>query len=261
MGSNITAIIQARCGSTRLPGKVLLDLEGKTVLEHVIERVKASKLIKDVVVATTIRKDDLRIVKLCANLGISVYCGSEDDVLDRYYQTARLFKADHIVRITSDCPMIDPMIVDDVVSLHLHEKADFTSNTINVTYPNGLDAEVFTFISLKKAWKNAYLASEREHVTPYMWKNPAFKRVNLECKENLSQKRWTLDNPEDYNFIMIIYKNIYNKNPLFGMKEILEFISQNPEIEKMNQHITRNEGYLKSLKEDKILKLDYIEEH
>ena len=126
----IIAIIQARLGSTRLPGKVLLDLEGKTVLEHVIRRVKSSKLVTDVIVATTINKADLKIVKLCANLGINVYCGSEDDVLDRYYQTARLFKADHIVRITSDCPLIDPLLIDEVITLHMQENADYTSNTI-----------------------------------------------------------------------------------------------------------------------------------
>lgn len=257
----IIAIIQARLGSTRLPGKVLLDLEGRTVLEHVIRRVKSSKLVNDVIVATTINKDDLEIVKLCSNLGISVYCGSEDDVLDRYYQTARLFKADHIVRITSDCPLIDPMLIDEVITLHVGEKADYTSNTIKETYPDGEDIEVFTFAALKEAWKKANLSSEREHVTPFIRKNPAFKQVNLESNRDLSHKRWTLDNPEDYEFITSIYKNIYTKNPDFGMMEILKFIDKHPEIEKINHHINRNEGYLKSLKEDKTLNFEYIEEH
>ena len=142
---NIIAIIQARIGSTRLPRKVLMELEGKTVLERVVERVKYSKLIKDVVVATTILKDDLEIVKLCSNIGISVYCGSEENVLDRYYQTARLFKAEHIVRITSDCPLIDPKIIDEVINLHQRKKSDYTSNTIKKTYPDGQDVEIFTF--------------------------------------------------------------------------------------------------------------------
>jgi spore coat polysaccharide biosynthesis protein SpsF (cytidylyltransferase family) len=257
----IIAIIQARLGSTRLPGKVLLDLEGRTVLEHVIRRVKSSKLVTDVIVATTINKDDLEIVKLCANLGISVYCGSEDDVLDRYYQTARLFKADHIVRITSDCPLIDPMVIDEVITLHVREKADYTSNTLKETYPDGEDIEVFTFAALKEAWKKANLSSEREHVTPFIRKNHAFKLVNLEYNKDLSHKRWTLDNPEDFEFIKSIYKNICNKSPNFGMMEILEFIDKNPDIEKINQNINRNEGYLKSLKEDKTLNLKYIDEH
>jgi len=257
----IIAIIQARLGSTRLPGKVLLDLEGRTVLEHVIRRVKSSKLVNDVIVATTINKDDLEIVKLCANLGINVYCGSEDDVLDRYYQTARLFRADHIVRITSDCPLIDHMLIDEVINLHLRKKADYTSNTIKETYPDGMDIEVFTFAALKEAWKKANLSSEREHVTPFIRKNPAFKQVNLEYDRDLSHKRWTLDNPEDYEFIRLIYKNIYTKNHDFGMMKILEFIDKNPDIEKINQNINRNEGYLKSLKEDKTLNLEHIKEH
>jgi len=256
----IIAIIQARLGSTRLPGKVLLNLEGRTVLEHVIGRVRSSKLVNDVIVATTINKEDLEIVKLCASLGISVYCGSVDDVLDRYYQTARLFKTDHIVRITSDCPMIDPKIIDEVVKLHLSEKADYTSNTLKETFPDGQDTEIFTFNALKEAWNNANLASEREHVTPYIRKNPSFKHVNLEYNEDLSQKRWTLDNPEDYEFIKIIYENLYTKNPFFGMKEILKFTNENPEIEKINNSINRNEGYLKSLKEEKILSLEDIKE-
>lgn len=257
----IIAIIQARLGSTRLPGKVLLDIEGRTVLEHVIRRVKSSKLVTDVIVATTINKDDLKIVKLCANLGISVYCGSEDDVLDRYYQTARLFGADHIVRITSDCPLIDHMLIDEVITLHVQEKADYTSNTLKETYPDGEDIEVFTFAALKEAWKKANLSSEREHVTPYIRKNPAFKLANLEYKKDLSHKRWTLDNPEDYDFIKSIYKNIYIKNPDFGMEEILKFIDKNPVVEKINQHINRNEGYLKSLKEETTLNLEDIKEY
>jgi len=257
----IIALIQARRGSTRLPGKVLLDLEGKTVLEHVIDRVSASRFINDVIIATTVRKEDLNIVKLCADLGISVYCGSVDDVLDRYYETARLFGADHIVRITSDCPMIDPSVIDDVIGLHLRENADYTTNTLKETYPDGQDVEIFTFGSLKNSWKNAKLASEREHVTPYIRKSPEYKLVNMECRKNLSNKRWTLDNSEDYEFIKIIFENLYGRNPLFGMEEILKFIDEKPEIERINENIVRNEGYKKSLREDRLLNLDNIQEN
>lgn len=258
---SVIAIVQARIGSTRLPGKVLLNLEDKTVLEHVVRRVKSSEYVDDVVVATTISKDDLRIVELCARLGISVYCGSENDVLDRYYQAAKLFRAENIVRITSDCPVIDSKIIDEVISLHLKNNADYTSNTLNETYPDGEDVEVFTFASLKKAWKNAKLASEREHVTPYIRNNPdIFKHASLEYKEDLSQKRWTLDNVEDLEFLRLVYKYLYSKNSLFGMDDILALISEKPEIEKINQHIIRNEGYLKSLREDETLDVDDIEE-
>ena len=258
---NTVAIIQARISSTRLPGKVLKKIEGKTVLEHVINRTKAAKNISDVVVATTVKKEDIKIVQLCANLGISVFCGSEDDVLDRYYQAARLFKADHIVRITSDCPLIDPQVIDKVIELYFQKKADYASNTMIETYPDGLDTEVFPFKALKRAWENAKLSSEREHVTSYIRNNPnIFKIVNLKCNIDLKDKRWTIDEPEDLKFIKIIYKNLYHKNALFGMKAILNFLKKCPEIEELNKNIIRNEGYLKSLKEDKIINLDHKEE-
>jgi len=128
------------------------------------------------------------------------------------------------------------------------------------TYPDGQDVEIFTFGSLKNAWKNAKLASEREHVTPYITKNPSFKHVNLECRKDMSNKRWTLDNSEDYKFIQIIFESLYDKNPLFSMEEILNFIHEKPEIERINQDIVRNEGYKKSLREDRLLKLNDIQE-
>lgn len=252
----VIAVIQARISSTRLPGKVLKKIEGKTILEHVINRVKAAKNLDDVIVATTVKKEDLEIVKLCAKLGISVFCGSENDVLDRYYQTARLFKADHIIRITSDCPLIDPQVTDEVIELYFQKKADYATNTIPETFPDGLDTEVFSFKTLKRSWENAKLSSEREHVTPYIRNNSnIFKLVNLKSNINLSNKRWTIDEPEDFEFIKIIYKNLYPKDSLFGMEATLNYLRKNPEVEKINKNIIRNEGYLKSLKEDRILNL------
>ena len=257
---SIIAIIQARVGSTRLSGKVLKKIEGKTILEHVINRVKAAKSLDDVIVATTVKKEDLEIVKLCANLGISIFCGSEDDVLDRYYQSARLFKADHIVRITSDCPLIDFKIIDDVTNLYFKEKVDYVSNTILETFPDGEDVEVFGFKVLKMVWENAKMSSEREHVTPYIKNNPKiFRIVNFKYETNLADKRWTIDESEDFEFIKIIYKNLYPKDPLFGMDKILYFLKKHPDVERINKNIIRNEGYLKSLREDKILNLDYEE--
>ena len=258
---DMLAIIQARTRATRLPDKVLFDLEGKAVLEHVINRAKASKYITDVFVGTTIKKADLKIVKLCAELDVSVFCGSEDDVLDRYYQTARLVRPKHVVRITADCPVIDPMVVDKVIELHIKENADYTSNTFGETYPDGQDVEVFTFEALKESWKNATLASEREHVAPYMRNNPEkFRQASLNYKNNLSNKRWTLDNKEDYELLKIIFKNFYHQNPLFGMNDILDFLGKNPDVERINMHIMRNDGYAKSLREDRMLNLENVEE-
>lgn len=254
------AIIQARMGATRLPGKVLLDLEGTTVLEHVINRVKASKLVDLVVVATTVDKKDLKIAALCAELGVSVYCGSEADVLDRYYQAAKLFKAENVVRITADCPVMDPQVIDEVLALHLRTKADYTSNTLKETYPDGQDVEVFTFEALKYAWKHARLASEREHVTPFVRKHSElFTYATLEYKEDLSNKRWTLDNAEDFEFLKQVYKHLYLKNNLFGMDDLLALVKEKPDIEMINQHIVRNAGFKKSLKEDKLLEIDDTE--
>ena len=258
---DMIAIIQARTESTRLPDKVLLDLEGKPVLEHVINRAQASNYITNVFVATTIKKADLKIVKLCAERQVNVFCGSEDDVLDRYYQVARLVRPKHVVRITADCPVIDPMIVDKVIELHIKENADYTSNTFGETYPDGQDVEVFTFEALKESWKNARLASEREHVAPYMRNHTEiFRHASLNYKENLSIKRWTIDNKEDYEFLKIVFKNLYHHNPLFGMNDILDFLGKNPEIERINMPIMRNEGYAKSLREDRMLNLENVEE-
>ena len=248
----IIAIIQARVGSTRLPNKVLLDLEGKTVLEHVINRVSKGKLVGETVVATTVLEEDLKIVKLCSGKGVRAYCGSENDVLDRFYQAARLFGAGHVVRVTADCPLIDHEIIDDVLSLHLKKKSDYTSNIIKETFPDGEDVEVFTFEALKEAWESAELSSQREHVTPYIRNNPGiFKLANFSSPKDLSDKRWTLDEEEDYEFIRKIYGALYKKSKFFGMKEILGFLRSHPEYEKINSRMTRNEGYSKSLKNDK----------
>lgn len=254
----IIAIIQARVGATRLPNKVLLDLEGKTVLERVVERARSSRLIEDAVVATTVKKEDLKIVNLCSSKGIRVYAGSEGDVLDRYFQAARLLGAGHIIRITADCPLIDSKVIDRGIGLHLSRKADFTCNTIKPTFPDGEDVEIFTFEAITAAWKNAKLSSEREHVTPYIKKHPeVFKLINFEHTEDLSLKRWTLDEKSDYRFIKLIYNKLYRKSKIFGMDSVFKLLKQHPEYEKINQKIVRNEGYLKSLKEDKVLNLGY----
>lgn len=252
----ISAIIQARTGSQRLPGKVLMKLSGKPVLGHVVSRVKKAKTVQKVIVATTVLKEDLKIVELVCRWGVGVYCGSENDVLDRYYQAARLFELDHIVRITADCPMIDPDIIDQVVKFYFKNKADYASNALVPTFPDGLDIEVFSFKALEESWRKACWRSEREHVTNYITrrKRKSFKLASYEYKTDLGGKRWTLDNPEDWKFIKVIFKHLYYRNPYFGFKEVLHLLKQHPELESMNSHIIRNEGYLKSIREDERIK-------
>jgi spore coat polysaccharide biosynthesis protein SpsF (cytidylyltransferase family) len=248
------AIIQARLGSTRLPRKVFIKLEGKTVLEHVVARVKASRLVDEVIVATTNLPRDNEIVELCVLLGVRVYAGSENDVLDRYYQAAKPFNSGNtdIVRITADCPLIDPAVIDKVIELHLKAGADYTTNTLSETFPDGEDVEVFTFSALEKAWKCARLGSEREHVTPYIKNNRSgFKVSDFKNGADLSDLRWTLDEDRDAEFIKAVYQKLYNNNNLFGVDDILECLVKYPELKNLNKGIVRNAGYLKSLNADK----------
>jgi spore coat polysaccharide biosynthesis protein SpsF (cytidylyltransferase family) len=252
----IVAIIQARIGSTRLPAKVLKDLCGKPVLWHVVSRVKSSTAISDVMVATTVNPIDDAIAQFCQQNGVMCSRGSESDVLDRYFQAARAVRADHIVRITSDCPLIDPRVIDQTIHLHLRTQADYTSNTMIETYPDGEDVEVFTFASLQKAHTEAALLSEREHVTPYIKNHRTlFKLQDLAHIPDLSAKRWTLDDPEDYTFVKAVYDALYMNDPMFSMDDVLLYIAHHPEIERLNAHIQRNLGYKKSLEFDtKIIK-------
>lgn len=254
-------IIQARLGSTRLPNKVLLKIADKTILEYVIERVKKAGNIEEIIVATTVREEDLQIVNLTNELKINAYRGSENDVLDRFYQTAKKFNAKHIVRITADCPLIDPKIIDDVVNYYFESGTDYCSNVLERTFPDGEDIEVFSFGALEYTWMNANLASEREHVTPYIRKHPnIFKLANFKNKIDLSEKRWTVDREEDFKFIKAILEALYPLNPNFCMEDVLKFLERNPQLKDINRAITPGEGYVKSIKEDRILNKDKIED-
>lgn len=249
------AIIQARVGSTRLPEKVLFKVMDKTILEHVVERVRRAKNIGTIIVATTLRKEDLKIARIADALGVELYRGSEDDVLDRYYQAAKIFNVNRIARITADCPLIDPGIIDSVIRLYFESGADFCCNILERTFPDGEDVEVFNFKALECAWKKAGLLSEREHVTPYIKKHPSrFKLVNFKNDIDLSDKRWTLDRENDFKFIKAVIEGLYPSKPDFNMKDILEFLERNPDIENVNKGIVRNEGYIKSLREDRMVK-------
>lgn len=250
---NNIAIIQARTGSTRLPYKVLKQIEQKPVLQHVIERVKQSKLIDEVIVATSMSFSDLAIVKLCINLGIRVFCGSENDVLDRYYQVAKNVCADNIIRITADCPLHDAEVIDKVLQAHIENKSDYTSNILEETFPDGLDCEVITYKTLEEIWHKAKMASEREHVTLYIIQNNCYKKTSVVDKENHGFERWTLDTEEDFLFISEVYKELYHLKPFFKYQDILTLLNNNPKLRQINKGFLRNEGIKKSLINDYII--------
>ena len=250
----IYAIIQARTGSRRLPNKVLMEFCNKPNLYHVYQRVRKSKAIDKIIIATTDKLDDDRVCQLCLDNKIDCFRGNEEDVLDRFYQCCVRFDAhpdDIIVRITADCPLIDPYLVDRVIDFYIKSNCDYASNTVEPTYPDGLDVEVFSFRALKRAWEHACLSSEREHVTPYIRNNSEFFKIgSFKNDIDLSHYRWTLDEIEDYQFINIIYENLYNENRVFTTEEVLRFLKNNSELEGINSRYIRNEGYLKSLTED-----------
>lgn len=234
----VLAIIQARMGSTRLPGKVLIPVAGTPLLEHIIERVKRSRLIDRIVVATTTKEQDKSIIAMAHKCNADTFAGSEEDVLDRFYKAADEYRADIVVRITADDPFKDPQVIDKVISCYLELKGDidYVSNTIKPTYPEGLDVEVFSFESLKRAWREAKDPFDREHVTPYIWKHPEiFRLVNVENEEDLSHRRWTLDNEADLKFTQEIYSRLYEGGNIFLMRDILSLLKQEPWLVELNQ--------------------------
>jgi len=189
----IITIIQARLGSTRLPQKILLDLCGKPVIQRVYERACKIDKTDDVIVATTLSNSDDRLADFCRNNGIPLFRGSENDVLDRYYRAAKHFKADAVIRITGDCPLIDPAVVNLVVLTFRSAEVDYASNVQPPTYPDGLDTEIFTFSALETAWKYATGSYDREHVTPYIYNSGSFRLLNVPNGEDCSSERWTVD--------------------------------------------------------------------
>lgn len=238
---NIAVITQARAGSTRLPRKIMKKILGKMVLMHDLDRIKEMRSINKIIVATTDLKEDNIIAKMVREYdeSVGIFRGSKDDVLDRYYKASKAFNADVIVRITSDCPLIDPKISDLVVKTFLKNDCDYCCNTLPRTFPHGLDTEVFSFEALERAWKEADKSYEREHVTPYIRENPnKFKRVNVENEMDFSYLRWTLDYPEDFEFITEIYKRLYPKKRIFYMEDVLNVLNNEPWLIKINQKYT-----------------------
>ncbi len=226
-------------GSTRLPGKVLFDLGGETVLARVVHRLNRSALIHEVVVATTAADSDQAIVEESARLGVAHFRGPEQDVLDRYYGAARVAQADVIVRITSDCPLIDPKVVDLTIRAFVAQGADYASSSLERTYPRGLDTEVFTFAALERASSMADQPHEREHVTPFFYEHPGmFKIVSVKGETDYSRYRWALDTPEDLRLIRTIYSRVANRDT-FAWTEIIKIMENEPDLAKMNAHIVQ----------------------
>jgi len=237
--SRVVAIVQARMSSTRLPGKVLMDIAGTSMLARSVRRLSRVESLSEVVVATTIEKSDDPIVEQCEINGWKYFRGSQEDVLDRYHAAATSFRADSVVRITSDCPMIDPGIVDAVLDEYVKWEGDvdYLSNMIpRRTYPRGLDTEVFTFDALDLAWRQDKNPSLREHVTQYILRHPGIFRIRGIMNDiDYSSMRWTVDTPEDLRFARTVLENFQNDQ--FTWKEIVEFLQARPEILEINKEI------------------------
>jgi spore coat polysaccharide biosynthesis protein SpsF len=245
----IGCIIQARVNSTRFPKKILQNLDGKKcVLDYVINQVKNSKKIDQIIIATTSLKDDDIVIDISEKNDCQVFRGDEDDVLDRYFQCARKFELDAIVRITSDCPLIDPQIIDQVIGEFESGSFDYVTNTFPRTFPKGLDVEIFSRETLDKMWKNAELPSEREHVTQFIFNSKEFRIGNVNNDSNLSNMRWTLDEREDLEFLVSIIKRIKNEPVL--KNDVLEILSKEPSLLKVNSEIDPDYGIKKSREKD-----------
>ncbi len=247
-------LIQARCGSSRLPNKVMKEIAGKTDLQWVIERIKRSKKIDEVMVITSIEKNNLPLIRLCTELGIRIFVGSEEDVLDRFYQAAKLIQPQYVIRITADCPLFDWNYLDMAIE-QLKEETDYLTG-FTESFPDGLDIEIIKYSALKCSWNEAVLASEREHVTQYIRKHPEkFLHQNLECPiKNIGNKRWTLDEDEDFEMISLVYDYFVSKGKEdFVTQDIIDFLEGHPEIEDINKKFARNEGLAKSLANDKVV--------
>lgn len=249
------ALVQARIGSSRLPGKVLADVQGQPMIERVLRRVQAVQRLDRVILVTTRDLADDPLVQRLGQLGgIDLFRGSTEDVLDRYTQAALFYGVKVIVRITGDCPLVDPALIDQALSIYLKGDFDFVSTAYPTpSFPDGLDVEVFPSDILQEAWRYARLRSEREHVTPYIWKNPQrFRLKSIVHPQDLSALRWTVDEEKDLQFVREVYRLLENRGlNIFGMNDVLDLLKSHPELVEINAGIRRNEGYEKSLKMDR----------
>jgi spore coat polysaccharide biosynthesis protein SpsF len=237
----IVTVIQARTSSNRLPNKIFLPLTGKPLLLRMYERVAASKLKGTIVIATTTDKSDDKVEALCKEYQLICYRGHSTDLLDRHYQTAKLFNADAVVKIPSDCPLIDSNVIDKVLQFYIDNpnKYDYVSNLHPATYPDGNDVEIFSMKALVNALVNAKRNMEREHTTPYFWENPdKFRIGTVDWESSLDYSmsyRFTIDYEKDYNFIKSVYDELYPLNNIFTLEDILDLLERKPEIKKINE--------------------------
>jgi glutamate-1-semialdehyde 2,1-aminomutase len=235
------AIVQARMGSTRLPDKVMKPLWGTPLIEVLLDRLKRSRELDSIVLATSEEPRNEPLAEHVRRLGYAVYRGSEQDVLDRYYQAAKLARADIVVRVTGDCPLVDPELVDSVIAQFGSAGVDYASNVDPPTYPDGLDIEVFTFAALEQAWQLATRAQEREHVTPYLREPGRFRTLKLCNDVDLSGERWTVDEPEDFEVIAAVFGHFQPRRD-FGWREVAELLRSRPDLFAANRRLIRNEG-------------------
>ena len=223
-------------GSSRLPGKVLKDIAGKTMLERVVTRVRVCERVSEVVVATTVESADDAVVTECARLEAPVHRGSVLDVLDRYHGAACAHAAQAVVRVTSDCPLIDPRVVDEIIGAFVRDGSDYASNSIEHSYPRGLDAEVFTMAALERSHREARIDFERVHVTPYIYRHPEiFRLTSVRMAESHADLRWTVDTPEDLELARLLYARV--GRDAFGWRDALAVVEADPTLRGVNQHI------------------------
>jgi spore coat polysaccharide biosynthesis protein SpsF len=237
----VIAIIQARMGSTRLPGKVLQDIAGATMLERVVSRVGRAATLDATVIATSTLPGDAAIVAACEALGVPAFRGSEDDVLDRYYGAAVAHGADVVVRITSDCPLIEPTVIDMVVDAFLSGRPDYASNVHERSFPRGLDVEAVSMAALELTWREARAEYQRAHVTPYIYQNPErFRLLSVRGDIDYSAYRWTVDTPEDMAFVREVYHRV-GGDGLFSWQAVLNLLRREPGLAAINASIEQKE--------------------
>jgi spore coat polysaccharide biosynthesis protein SpsF len=245
----ITAVLQGRMGSTRLPGKVMLPLQGNPMIQCVFDRLRRCDCIDDIIIATSLLPEDDILADHFTSQGVKVFRGSLEDPLDRYYSAAKHHQIKHVMRAMADCPFIDPDLIDQLAGVYFSGEYDFCH--LVGEFPSGLDTTIFNYDCLEKAWNEANKKSEREHITSYITNNPKlFKIGRYEPLRGLYHHRWVVDHPKDYQFAKAVYEGFEKCSNEFGWEEIVQFLEHQPEIFDLNSNIKRDEGYLKSLAQD-----------